>query len=107
MKIMCYYGLDGQPISDEEWTNMRRGGGDWIVGRTIVGWDPDVSVSTVLLGLDHGFGDGPPLIFETMIFGGEHAGDQWRYGTKEEAERGHLRIVRALFAGIDPDEEEL
>jgi hypothetical protein len=34
------------------------------VDRTQV--DADVSVSTVHLVLDHSFGDGPPLIFETM-----------------------------------------
>lgn len=29
---------------------------------------PKVRVSTVFLGLDHGFGDGPPVLFETMVF---------------------------------------
>lgn len=28
----------------------------------------DYIVSTVDLGLDHSFGDGPPLYYETMIF---------------------------------------
>ena len=51
-------------------------------------------VSTVFLGLDHQFQpEGPPLIFETMVFGGTH--DQWqeRYSTWKEAEDGHARIV--------------
>src|SRR5258706_13563526 len=30
----------------------------------------DVRVSTVFLGFDRSFGQGPPLLFETMIFGG-------------------------------------
>lgn len=30
--------------------------------------EPWGSVSTVLLSLDHGFGGGPPLIFESMVF---------------------------------------
>ena len=25
-------------------------------------------ISTVFLGLDHNFGEGPPLVFETMVF---------------------------------------
>ena len=29
---------------------------------------PTVRVSTVFLGLDHQFGEGPPLLFETMAF---------------------------------------
>ena len=36
------------------------------VKRTVIG---EISVSTVFLGLDHGFGDkGSPILFETMIF---------------------------------------
>lgn len=56
----------------------------------------DVEVSTVFLGLDHQFGLGPPLLFETMVFGGEHHGDMDRYTTWEEAEEGHKRMVKEL-----------
>ena len=57
-------------------------------------------VSTVFLGLDHQFGDGPPLLFETMIFGGEH--DQWveRCSTWDEAEAIHKHACK--IAGIKP-----
>jgi hypothetical protein len=54
---------------------------------------PDVHVSTVFLGLDHALGIGPPQIFETMIFGGVHNGDQWRYSTWDEAIAGHEAAV--------------
>lgn len=53
-------------------------------------------VSTVFLGLDHQFSDGPPLLFETMVFGSEGAGnDLWceRTSTWEEAEQAHARGV--------------
>lgn len=50
----------------------------------------DVRVSTVFLGLDHDYSNnGEPILFETMIFGGEHDGYQKRYSTKEEALKGH------------------
>ena len=60
-------------------------------------------VSTVWLGVDHRFGnDGPPLIFETMIFA-KHGGDyDWsgdytaRYSTLEEAESGHVAAVQMV-----------
>ena len=55
----------------------------------------DVLLSTVFLGLDHSFGRGPPLLYETMIFGGEHDQEQWRYSTHEEAIEGHAK-ARAL-----------
>ena len=58
-----------------------------------------VQVSTVFLGLNHQFDPGgPPLIFETMIFGGEHDQDCWRYSTLPEAKVGHARAL-ALVAG--------
>ena len=31
----------------------------------------EARVSTVFLGIDHQFGEGKPLLFETMIFGGK------------------------------------
>ena len=52
-----------------------------------------VRVSTVFLGLDHSFSDGEPILFETMIFGGEHDEYQERYSTWEEAEAGHKRAL--------------
>lgn len=58
----------------------------------------DVQVSTVFLGIDHSFGQGPPLVFETMVFGGEHDGDMERYSTWEEAERGHKKMCDIVFA---------
>jgi len=60
----------------------------------------DATVSTVFLGIDHGFSSvfgGNPILFETMIFGGEHDGYQERYSTYEEAEAGHQRAVEMIF----------
>lgn len=59
--------------------------------------EDDACVST-----DHRFGSGPPLVFETMIFGGEYDECQWRYSTKLEAEQGHARVVEALQTGQTP-----
>ena len=52
----------------------------------------DLFVSTVFLGVNHAFLPGPPMIFETMIFEGDRAGDLWRYSTWDEAEAGHRRV---------------
>ena len=59
----------------------------------------DISISTVFLVIDHSFGGGPPILFETMIFGGDHDGYQDRYATWEEAEEGHARAL-ALVKGL-------
>jgi hypothetical protein len=63
------------------------------VAKTTVG---EVEVSTVFLGLDHSFGGDLPILFETMIFGGEHNDYQERYATWEKAEIGHLKAVKLV-----------
>lgn len=56
-----------------------------------------VDVSTVFLGLDHNFmDDGPPLLYETMIFGGDHNGYQERYSTRQEALDGHEKAKKLV-----------
>lgn len=64
----------------------------------------DITVSTVFLGVDHNYGDGPPLLFETMIFGGEHDQYQERYSTRLQAVEGHDRAV-AIAKGQERDDE--
>jgi hypothetical protein len=56
----------------------------------------EANVSTVFLGLDHNFGGGQPVLFETMVFGGEHDGYQSRACTYEEALAMHDRVVAML-----------
>ena len=56
----------------------------------------DVRVSTVFLGLDHQFENGPPILFETMVFGGVLDQEMERYCTWEEAEAGHNEIVKKV-----------
>jgi hypothetical protein len=56
----------------------------------------DVRVSTVFLGLDHGFG-GRPKLFETMVFVGHAEQGCERYSTWDEAEAGHARWVKQVF----------
>lgn len=61
----------------------------------------DVRVSTVFLVIDHSFGEGPPVLWETMVFGGLWDEYQWRYTSRQAAEEGHSRIVATLKAGGD------
>lgn len=63
-------------------------------------------ISTIFLALDHGYGYGPPVLYETMVFPKENDrtcptcgheksvdGDSERYCTREEALAGHARYV--------------
>ncbi len=65
------------------------------VAKDIIG---EKCISTVFLGLDHSFGDGPPLLFETMVFKGDSSEDEIceRCSTWEEAEAQHARIVELV-----------
>lgn len=56
----------------------------------------DVIVSTVFLALEHGFDLGQPILFETMVFGGEFDQEMARYTTWEDAEIGHQVMVEKV-----------
>lgn len=86
-----YYDRNGNPIELMEWAAALEGSRQ--IARTTL---PDGKwVSTVWLGLDHSFGDGPPLIFETMVFPADDMTDLdcERYSTEAEAKAGHERMV--------------
>lgn len=55
-----------------------------------------IEVSTVFLGMNYQYGDGPPLLFETMIFGGPMDEDQARWSTWAAAEQGHAAMVERV-----------
>jgi hypothetical protein len=55
-------------------------------------------VSTVFIGLDHSFREGPPVLFETLVFGGPCDGEMSRYATWQEATIGHAVMVAAVEA---------
>ena len=70
-----------------------------IVGLTQI--TSKITVSTVFLGLDHRwFDDGPPILFETMIFGGPLDDEMWRYSSYDDAEVGHVMAVKKARAAI-------
>lgn len=83
-----YYDIDGKPIGLR---TLCRLGNDPAYRRVAEFTAPcGCYVSTVWLGIDHGFGVGPLEIFETMVFPGNR---MRRYGTKEEAIRGHAVML--------------
>ncbi len=57
-----------------------------------------VLISTVFLGLNHQWSDGPPLLFETLVFGGSLDGEMERYSTLDEAKAGHEAMVKRIRA---------
>lgn len=93
--VVTMFSREGRPISFRDWVRIR----EWDhrhdrayshVARDTVG---RYMISTVWLGLDHGWGRGPPLIFETMVFENGSGIDTVRYTTLEQAEWGHAASV--------------
>lgn len=85
------------------WSKWIENTGNKVVEQTDL--DNGYWVSTVFLGLDHGYGDGPPILFETMVTNpeGDWENYQERHCTWQEAEIGHAKAV-ALYFDKEPDE---
>jgi len=92
-----YILIDKVPTIEKDlyvWANWFESA-DRIVKKSV--WD-GVEISTVFLGLDHSFGNGPPLLFETMVFGWPEGEEHCtRYSTWEEAIEGHDSLVEKLW----------
>lgn len=71
---------------------------DRIIAKDTVGC---ASISTVFLGMDYNYSDeGPPIVFETMIFGWHNDEYQTRCSTKEQALQQHQDAILLLLSEI-------
>lgn len=106
-----YYVLDDAlnhvPVNHKQWA-------DWVIDRDTrkIDWRKvalseldDVpgkpNISTVFLGRNHQYNpDGPPILYETMVFWDGHSMDNYcvRYLTREEALSGHDTVCTAVRA---------
>lgn len=85
--------LDGHtpcPVSDLlEWARWLETADRHVAADVVAG----VRVSTIFLGLDHQWGEGPPILFETMIFEGYYDGYCSRCCTWDQAETQHAAAL--------------
>lgn len=95
--MLDYYDKDGSPLDLETWLTKFEDNAYRQVALDKVG---EVTVSTVWLGLNHQYGDGPPLIFETMIFEGDRDGDQWRDATEASALETHAHAMALVMETV-------
>lgn len=91
---ISHYILDenGEPVPEPDLMTWARwyGTHERHIGSDQIG---RIRVSTVFLALNHAYFGGPPVLWETMIFGGPHDGYQERYKSRTDAEAGHARAV--------------
>lgn len=101
-RVMRCYVLDGRecvPATMTEWCAWFEDAGEKRrVGHTL--FFGEISISTICLGMDHSFGDGPPLLFETIIFGWREHGWQDRCSTYREAELMHRHAVALVCHAV-------
>jgi len=85
---------DGHPQPEGDllaWAQWMGTADNQVLKREQVG---HVRVSTVFLGLGHGWGTtDAPLLFETMVFGGKLDGVCERYASRADALTGHAVVV--------------
>ena len=87
-----FYDKEGRSITMRQWGILHNCMKYVRVAETMI--DP-YWVSTVWLGVNHGLGE-PPLIYETMVFGGGESHDCRRYSTLDQALDGHARTVEEV-----------
>ncbi len=96
-----FYILEGKTVvttdDSSKWGKVFKGGNRTVCKTKV----EEIEISTVFLGLDHQYGEGPPLLFETMVFGGKLDEEQERYSTWDEAEKGHEGMVERVKAAIN------
>ena len=51
-------------------------------------------ISTVFLGIDHNWGKGPPVLYESLVERDGEEATTRRYHTRQEALEGHRALVR-------------
>lgn len=106
---VLFYDKQGKPLAIERADELL---GDMKYKQVALDKIGPYVVSTVWLGVDHGWDrDRPPVIFETMVFGPHYIGeiDVTRYRTEDEARTGHEEVctlVRATYQPIDTQQEE-
>ncbi len=84
-------GDDGIPIQEtdyQKWSLWIKTA-DLTVARTRI---DNCEVSTMFLGVNHGMTNGPPMLYETLVYGGPLHKETSHYSTKREALEGHERI---------------
>lgn len=94
--IRFYTLADGKPVAEPDpllWAEWMHSADRCVEQTTRLVDGENVIISTMFLGLDHQYGNGPALLWETMIFGGRHELWQKRYSTLGAAKNGHAEAV--------------
>jgi len=99
-----YYDRQGQPMTMHQWAEKFHDEHYTHLARDVIGPDepldpaPLITVSTYWLGVNPNWRNEEPLIYETLIIGGQYDATAMRYATETQAREGHQRVVDELRA---------
>ena len=106
---MNHYILEGRTpkqVSLMEWASWFETIGNRRIKLTK--FSKNIKISTVFLGIDHNFYGGEPVLFETMIFGGDRDEECIRYSSVDDSLKRHDKIVKEfLEKGFKIVEEDI
>jgi hypothetical protein len=100
-----FYVLDvsGQPVKEPDFKKAMKWHSNpenYVIWEDVIA--DGIRVRTEFLMIDHRFfGEGPPLLWETMIRGGVHGGNCKRHESREAAEKAHARAVELAKSGLN------
>jgi len=110
--------LDGNPVPVDdvtiwgEWFERASRDGSRIVKQDFVEGNDGaahfslkgrVGVSTVFLGINHQWGSGPPILWESLVSGTSLDGEMHRYTSRADALRGHEVLLARVRAAYDTE----
>jgi hypothetical protein len=93
-----YYDRQGQPMTLHQWAEKFHDEHYTHLARDVIGPDepldpaPLITVSTYWLGVHPNWRNEEPLIYETLIIGGQYDATAMRYATETQAREGHQRV---------------
>jgi hypothetical protein len=103
-----YYDRQGAPMTRQEWARRFDDEDYRHVARDVIGPDepldptPLITVSTFWLGFNQDWRSSAPLIYQTIIIGGQHDATGMWHATESQARQGHRRVIDALRDGLSP-----
>jgi hypothetical protein len=101
---------DGEPVPCEdiliwgEWFERTQHDRSRVVRQDYAEAEGSVGVSTVFLGLDHNYSaSGPPVLWESLVFGTSLDGAMQRYTSRADALRGHAELLARVRAAYEQE----
>lgn len=95
-----WYDMDGNLIDVVQADRLLADPARQIAVTVFLEEEETVKISTVFLVLDHGLGQGIPVLWETMVFGGALDGEQDRYTSRKAALAGHEAMKALVLAAL-------